>query len=64
MAQQIEKKYAIVSTGKTKEGKSYSRCFRIVETKEGSSYLSDKDVIYLEKAEPLLKVITTQTTIV
>lgn len=64
MAQQIEKRYAVVSSGRTKEGKSYSRCFKIVETKEGGSYLSDRDVIYLEKSEPLLKVVTTQTTIV
>lgn len=64
MSQQIEKKYAVVSSGKSKEGKSYSRCFKIVEIKGGGSYLSDKDVIYLEKSEPLLKVITTQTTII
>lgn len=64
MSQQIDKKYAVVSTGKTKDGKNYSRCFRVVETKDGGAYLSDRDVIYLEKAEPLLKVLTAQTTIV
>ena len=63
MPQVIEKKYAVVSSGKTKEGKPYSKCYRINETKGGSSYLNPKDIIYLDDNEPLLKIVTTKTSV-